>query len=72
VDERLWKRHVAYLERFLRNPTYASEADRLGIAAKLEQARGQLTGVREPGYLESLRGLIGAEPAVPAPVEPAL
>jgi len=67
VDERLWRRHVGYLERFLRNPSYAAEADRLGIAAKLEHAHEQLSRVREDGYRQSLTGLTGAEPAVPRP-----
>ena len=66
VDERLWRRHVSYLEHFLRNPSYGGEAQRLGIEAKLAEARECLFRVREPSYLESLEGLAGAEPALPA------
>ena len=68
VDERLWKRHVAYLERFLRNQSYASEAQRLGIKARLEQAREFLTEVREESHVDSLIGTTGAEPVIPVPL----
>lgn len=68
VDERLWKRHVAYLDRFLRNATYADEARRLGIERKLSEARECLMRVREPSYLDSLLGMTGAESCVPAAV----
>ncbi len=66
VDERLWHRHVSYLEHFLRNPSYADEARRLGIEARLAEARESLLRVREPAYVESLAGMTGADPAVPA------
>ncbi len=67
VDERLWRRHVAYLEHFLRNPSYAEEARRLEVETRLAEARERLVLVREPAYVESLEGMTGAEPAVPVP-----
>jgi hypothetical protein len=66
VDLRLWERHADYLERFLKNPNYSSEADRLGLRGRLDYACGMLREVREPSYVESLRGTTGAESAVPA------
>jgi hypothetical protein len=67
VDIRLWKRHVGYLERFLRNPSYASEAQRLGVEARLDHALAECSRMQEPAYLESLVGMTGAEPSVPVP-----
>lgn len=67
VDTRLWDRHVQYLERFLRNEHYARVAGRLGIADRLEAARARLAEVHAPGYVDSLIGTTGAEPAIPEP-----
>ncbi|MFZ9681769.1 MAG: hypothetical protein ACO3DQ_00980 [Cephaloticoccus sp.] len=63
VDIALWTRHCAYLERFLGRPNYTGEADRLGIAGRLEAARARLAHVSPPAYLQELHGTIGAEPA---------
>jgi hypothetical protein len=49
-DRALWKRHVCYLEKFLGKTSYESEAKRLNIAARLEQARQTL---REMEQLKS-------------------
>jgi hypothetical protein len=49
-DRALWKRHVCYLEEFLGKTSYESEAKRLNIAARLEQARQTL---REMEQLKS-------------------
>ena len=67
VDIRLWDRHASYLERFLKNPSYSAEAERLGLPRRLEDAARKLREVRDPSYLEFLRGSTGAEPAVPDP-----
>jgi len=67
VDTRLWERHVEYLENFLRNANYAGVAERLGIAERLERARARLVEVHAADYVESLQGMIGADPAVPEP-----
>jgi hypothetical protein len=62
VDQKLWRRHVDYLGRFLKSKSHADEAERLGIAAELAHARKRLEQVESPGYAESLRGTLGAEP----------
>jgi hypothetical protein len=67
VDIRLWDRHASYLERFLKNSSYASEAERLGLPRRLEEAERKLREARDPAYLEFLRGSTGAEPAIPVP-----
>jgi hypothetical protein len=66
VDARLWERHVAYLENFLRNTSYAAVAERMGIVQRLNDARAKLAEVNLAGYVERLVGMTGAEPAVPA------
>ncbi len=66
LDERLWRRHAEYLEKFLGRSSYAEEAERLGMRERLSQARVMLEKVRSPGHIESLRGTLGAEPALVA------
>jgi hypothetical protein len=62
VDRRLWRQHVDYLDRFLKKANYAEEAERLGIAGRLDRARRMLAEAEAPAYLERLFGTIGAEP----------
>jgi len=61
-ETHLWRRHLTYLENFLKKKNYAEEAGRLGVAAKLEKARNTLDVVKSPAYLESLKGTIGLQP----------
>jgi phosphoenolpyruvate carboxykinase (diphosphate) len=63
-DIRLWQRHVAYVEKFLAKPYYADEALRLGLRERLSLSRVMLDRVKRPEHLESLRGTLGAEPAL--------
>jgi hypothetical protein len=65
VDRKLWRRHVEYLDRFLKRASHADEAARLGIAARLERAKKTLGEVESPTYLEKLTGTLGAEPIEP-------
>jgi len=62
VDRKLWKRHVEYLDKFLKRPTHADEATRLGILNRLTNARTTLTTVEAADYLGKLSGTLGAEP----------
>ena len=62
VDCRLWKRHVEYLNHFLRRPSHEDVAADLGIAERLAQARKTLEEVEAPEYLKKLSGTLGAEP----------
>jgi phosphoenolpyruvate carboxykinase (diphosphate) len=62
IDRRLWRRHVGYLERFMKRTNHADEAARLGIASRLARARKTLEDIEAPAYLERLRGTLGAEP----------
>lgn len=62
IDCRLWRRHVEYLQRFLKKDSYAEEARRLGIDTRLLRARKTFELVNSPSYLQSLQGGLGAEP----------
>jgi hypothetical protein len=62
IDRKLWRRHVEYLDRFLKRTSHADEAVRLGIADRLTRARKTLEQVESSAYLQTLRGTIGAEP----------
>jgi hypothetical protein len=61
-DRRLWTRHVQYLDRFLKVPSLADEAERLGIGQRLESARKILAATDSPDYAAGFTGTIGAEP----------
>jgi hypothetical protein len=61
-DRQLWRRHVDYLDRFLKRAGNANEALRLGLAERLARARRTLEEVEAPALLEKLRGTLGAEP----------
>ena len=62
VDRALWKRHVEYLNSFLRRPNYADVAEKLRIAERLTVARKTLEAVEALDYPQKLTGTIGAEP----------
>lgn len=62
VERALWKRHVEYLNAFLRKPSHADVADQLGINDRLTRARKKLEEVESPAYLKTLAGTLGAEP----------
>src|SRR5450432_3903409 len=62
VDRKLWKRHVEYLNHFLRRPSHEDIAASLGVGDRLARARKILEEVESPDYLKKLSGTLGAEP----------
>jgi hypothetical protein len=62
VDCKLWRDHVSHLDKFLKRASHADEAARLGIAARLEQAKKSFEEIKSLAYLEKLSGTLGAEP----------
>ena len=62
IDRALWKRHVEYLNNFLRRPNYTDVSETLRIADRLTAARKTYEAVESPEYLKQLAGTIGAEP----------
>ena len=61
-DVALWERHARSLTEFLARAGHREEAERLGIAGRLEHARAELERVSAPEYLTALVGTIGADP----------
>ena len=61
-DMALWERHAGSLTEFLGRAGHRDEAERLGIAGRLEHARAELARVSAPDYLTALVGTIGADP----------
>ena len=62
IDRQLWRRHVDYLDKFLKRASHADEAARLHLPHRLIRARKTLEEVEAPSYLEKLRGTLGVEP----------
>jgi hypothetical protein len=66
-DAAQWEARAAYLEKFLARPNYSDVAATLKIRERLESARAAAAAARAPGYLDSLVGTLGVDPAlVPA------
>jgi hypothetical protein len=61
-DVALWERHVRSLTDFLSRAGHREEAERLGIARRLDHARAELERVSAAGYADTLVGTIGADP----------
>ena len=70
IDHQLWLRHIRNLEKFLKRANYTEEAERLGIPARLENARKNFASIESSGYLQQLRGTLGAEPIASYPSLP--
>ena len=66
IDRRLWTRHVENLTAFQEKENYRDEIRRLNIAARLRAAKKRLKDIDRPGYAESLRGHLGADPIMVA------
>jgi phosphoenolpyruvate carboxykinase (diphosphate) len=62
VDRKLWRRHVDYLDKFLKRTSHAEEAARLGLPHRLVRARKKLEEVESSAHLDTLVGTLGAEP----------
>jgi len=62
IDKNLWRRHVEYLNQFLRRPSHEDVAENLEVGNRLSRARKFLEEVESPEYLKKLSGMLGAEP----------
>ncbi|MBC8094458.1 MAG: hypothetical protein H7Y43_01480 [Akkermansiaceae bacterium] len=62
VDRHLWKRHVEYLEKFIKRTSHSEESVRLLLPHRLTRARKTLEEIESPAYLKILQGTLGAEP----------
>ena len=61
-DLALWDRHCRSLENYQSEVSDAGELARLKIADRLELARSERNRVADPTYVESLVGMLGADP----------
>ncbi|MDT8386516.1 MAG: hypothetical protein RQ736_03330 [Thiogranum sp.] len=64
-DIELWKRHVSNLHTFLDDVHFADEAERLGIAGRLERVNARLLKIQRDEYVDTLVGTLGADPLAP-------
>jgi hypothetical protein len=62
VDTLLWEKHARYLESFLARHAGTG----LPLSDRAAVARKTLAAIRDPAYLQSLTGTIGADPALAA------
>ena len=62
VDQARCARGVAALEDFVGRAGNDAVTARLGLAARLERARGELARVRSPAYRDGLVGSLGVQP----------
>jgi hypothetical protein len=61
VDRKLWRRHVEYLNQFLRKPNHTDISDNMKIAERLTRARKMLEELESPIYLQQLKNTLGVE-----------
>lgn len=66
-DTTLWRRHVQYLDRFLRDESRRADVARLGIARRRQLAAAELVRVSSLAYLDALIGTLGADPVSTEP-----
>lgn len=64
VDQKLWSRHVEYLEEYCGRSTHSAVTGRLELKQRLEYARQQLELCKQPEYLATLHGTIGCDPTL--------
>lgn len=62
IDIDFYKKRIDYLEKYLHDPNNKEMVGPLQVPAKLEQAKKELARVQTLGYLEQLKGTIGADP----------
>jgi hypothetical protein len=62
IDKNLWRRHIEYLNQFLRKPSHEDVVENLKISERLAHARTTLAEVESPDFLKELSGTLGAEP----------
>jgi hypothetical protein len=63
-DLEYWNKRAEYLERFLTRPNYTDLAERLGVREQLAATRAAAVAAQAPGYVETLVGTLGVDPAL--------
>jgi len=68
VDQRLWTRHIAYLENFLQQTARGDQIKQLKIEQRLERAHTRLVRISAPDYPQTLVFSLGTDPSCVAKV----
>jgi hypothetical protein len=64
ADRRLWCRHIEYLEQALSRDAHDTPGLRPELDRRRDVARRELEWVTSGGYLDSLVGTLGLDPAL--------
>ena len=64
-DIALWRRHLAYLDRFIVQHGRQRTFGAVDVSARRQLAETELARVRSPQYLSELFGTLGADPMEP-------
>jgi hypothetical protein len=67
-DIALWRRHLAYLDRFIVQHGRQRTFGAVDVTARRQLAETELARVRSPQYLQELFGTLGADPMEPRAV----
>ena len=60
-DVAQWTKNVAYIEEVTNRKNFAETSVRLNLPERLKAAKAKLKEVSSPGYLDTLKGTIGAD-----------
>lgn len=64
-DISLWQNHINYLDSMLNDSTHSSSLADMQLQKRQLQAKEKLEKIKQPAYLQSLVGTLGADPLGP-------
>ena len=64
IDENLWRKHLSYLDSLLTSSGWIDEESKSQLSTKIKICEEKLAEITSSTYVASLRGYIGADPAV--------
>ncbi|MBN2658103.1 MAG: hypothetical protein JXR86_13670, partial [Spirochaetales bacterium] len=56
------ERSIAYMEKFLTQERHRDEAMKLGIPSRVQKVKAELKEVKDPKFLEKIKGTLGLDP----------
>lgn len=62
ADKKLLQRHINDLQRFVDQPTHASEVSRLDIPERIKEAKAELEKHSSKAFADGLKGTLGTDP----------
>lgn len=63
-DQRLWQRHIKYLENYRAKQSHADVIARLKLEQRLKECRQRLEFCNSDAYLQRIQGTLGVDPAL--------